>query len=225
VTGAGTPTDDVWGKMKTQNMSRITTYMREDLKNSKKPTPEALAEFRKCAVERHLGFGADVVGTQYIALDIPSTPAMKIDDIRSRPSISTGGMTYCSRTARENGNMFGVELPGGASAKDAGSVYTADSTHVMKDFLNPPSTANFADIILSSNTENGKKYGHRAVAFLANSSWYILDPYNEAKQATLLSTYSAKYTANNGGRIEKVGFYEIDKNDVDTRLARTMGLI
>jgi hypothetical protein len=58
-------------------------------------------------------------------------------------------------------------------------------THPLKteQFSHLAPEANFVDLSVESHSAAGKKYGHRAVAYLnqADHKWYVLDPYTGEK--------------------------------------------
>ena len=99
-------------------------------------------------------------------------------------------MTYCSRSAFKNMREFGILSPEW-DAKNIEKQYnqkaqTLSELHTTSD--------NVADIILDSNTENGSKFGHRAVAIKGKDNiWYVLDPYTGAKNPKPLDEYLKTY--------------------------------
>jgi hypothetical protein len=131
----------------------------------------------------------------------PSTKTLDWDGFTGAPArieVREDGkkMTYCSYTTWLNGTLFGVNLPRGSSANESQSLY---DTAGFKSLDSLGSWDNIADVFLSSSTENGKKYGHRALAIKSKNdgAWYILDPYWGAQKPMLASEYLKKY-ANNG---------------------------
>ncbi|MDR0859639.1 MAG: hypothetical protein LBO09_01280 [Candidatus Peribacteria bacterium] len=117
---------------------------------------------------------------------------------------SSSGTTLCAKTAWNNAQNFGINLPSGnaydaarkspissAFQKKVGSV-DQPKQKISTDFSKLAPESNFADIYTTSKSQ----YGHRAIAFLNQSDHqrYVLDPYSN-KQATtpiLLADYQKK---------------------------------
>jgi hypothetical protein len=68
-----------------------------------------------------------------------------------------------------------------------GSVHENDVLGKSDYITQQAAWCNFADLFVTSSTENGRKFWHRAVMFLAGSQRYVLDPY----------TAMTKWTATN----------------------------
>lgn len=100
------------------------------------------------------------------------------------------GITLCSKTAQKNAHFFWLSIPGW-NAKEWVESAIIDKEHFVstktKSWNNniyldintvSPDTANFADISVTSNTPNWKKYWHRSTAFKnSDGKRYVLDPY------------------------------------------------
>ncbi len=109
-------------------------------------------------------------------------------------------MTWCAETARLNGSTFGLSLP----ANDANRVPDSyGNTPFSTSFESLPAGINVADVVLSSNTTNGKLFGHRALAVRAktDNAWYILDPYYGNEKPIPVANYLSMYSSKNGGGI------------------------
>ena len=109
------------------------------------------------------------------------------------------GTTMCSRTAYKNARQFWVNIPAG-NAYAASIVTPTDKDHYKRsvpedkaktkprnswatlntDTITWNKDVNFADIYVSSSS----KYGHRAVAFKWDDTWYVLDPYRAWGRST-----------------------------------------
>lgn len=184
---------------------------------------------------------ADFYGIKNIDLaykiNIDQYKVSKMSDIKSFAwVIKENGMTYCSRTTRLDAeSMFGVTIPQAWSALDSGDLYTRDSYHKNQVGIadgnnaieSAPKNANFADIILYSNTRNGgwnwndEGNGHRCLAFKSEGVWYVLDPYNSANEATPFPEYFSGYKNTNGADIKKIAFYSLPKDNIrDPRVAQ-----
>ena len=117
-------------------------------------------------------------------------PFSKIESLGKK--VSNNGITMCSATAQWNAKNFWLIIPSGHAKQWVHNpiedkehfVESKDKKENNNEYIQidkaAPLNANFADISVESNTTNGKKYGHRAVAFLDSPSmqWYVLDPYN-----------------------------------------------
>ncbi len=139
--------------------------------------------------------------------------------IQSNPfEKSPSGITLCSKTARKNGKMFGIQLPSW-NGKEAVHKPPKDKEHFITSTSKQknnnscinlekiaPNNANFADLSIESNTKNWRRYGHRAVAFL-DESWHrrVLDPYYHSKWKKTNSMSIDEYPK--WKNIEYVNFY------------------
>ena len=137
--------------------------------------------------------------TQWAAIP-PSTKTLDWETFTGAPArVETRSdgkkMTYCSYTAWLNGTLFGLNLPRASSARESETMYDSKG---VKSLDQLGKSENVADIFLSSSTENGLKYGHRALGVKSKNdgAWYILDPYWGAQKPMLATEYLAKYASN-----------------------------
>jgi len=179
-------------------------------------TDENLIRFREASVKQHFGFTRDELSKlSYSPLAVPEYVSdLKPTDIPSAPAIKYNGMTYCSRTAKINGERFGLSLPRG-DALDVGKSFTENHTNLFTE----GGKSNFADIVLTSSGTNGSKFGHRVVGFKGiDGEWYILDPYRSADPAVRAVEYLHKYTH---GKVFNIAFHAVNTQDIPSmRIAK-----
>jgi hypothetical protein len=164
-----------------------------------------LASYTAAAIKYYDLVGVD---TAWAGLP-PSTKTLEWEEFAWAPARTETRedgkkMTYCSYTAWLNGTLFGLNLPRASSANESQGLYDSAGAKSLENLGN---WDNVADIFLSSSTENGKQYGHRALGIKSKNdgTWYILDPYWGAQKPMLASEYLKKY-ANNGSITHVYGY-------------------
>lgn len=96
--------------------------------------------------------------------------------VYSEPAEKRWKMTFCSRTARKNLYKLWLpvkDVPHWSSAIASMRLYWSKNNYVNK-ISNLPEWTNVLDLFIDSRS----KYEHRAVAYLNNWEWNVLDPYS-----------------------------------------------
>lgn len=163
--------------------------IRNNFKGTKEMSDKEYAEAYAQAAESYYKF-SDITAEGYTPLNIPTSTQFVLNGFISHPAEKINGMTYCSRSAFKNMREFGILSPEW-NAKDIEKQYSQKARTLSEVYT---TTDNVADIILDSNTENGSKFGHRAVAIKGKDNiWYVLDPYTGAKNPKPLDEYLKTY--------------------------------
>lgn len=123
----------------------------------------------------------------------PSLPYIQSAPFEKNPDTWT---TLCSKTARLNlaKLLWWAKVP----TWDAKSVYQNYPRYIpgmvwvyqrWRPDFHPPENANVADVFIDA----GGAYGHRAVAYVNNGKWYVLDPYFYNKNEKVIPKPAEEY--------------------------------
>lgn len=170
-------------------LSQNADGIKTKFKGTKNMSDREYAEAYLQAAESYYQF-SNITAEWFSPLKIPTFSQFALNWFMSHPAERIKGMTYCSRSAFKNMREFGILSPEW-DAKDIEQKYEKKAISVNELYT---SWDNIADIILDSNTTNGTKFGHRAVAIKwKDNIWYTLDPYTGAKNPKPLDEYLKTY--------------------------------
>lgn len=115
-------------------------------------------------------------------------------------------VTLCGSVARHVAEFLGRRIPQGENPRLLQDYYKKNYWYIWECRIeNIPKNAYLLDIFLSSNTESGKKWGHRVLTEKVDENWYVYDPFFETNSCLLLE-YIAIYRTKRGN-IQKVHAY------------------